>query len=1142
MASRVLVSGLPRSLPPLPPGPGPTCVPCVEGRQRATPHSSLFPPTEAPLQTLHMDVWGPVRVRGQGHESYFLLVVDDYSRYTTVFPLRSKGDVTETFTLPDSPQQNGIAERRIGMVMDVARTSMMHAAAPHFLWPFAVRYAAHQINLQRRVSMPETSPALLWSGKVGDASAFRVWGSRAFVRDLSADKLSPRAAPCVFLGFPPDAPGWHFYHPTSRRVLSSQDVTFNESVPYYRLFPYRTPYLPPPPLFLVPGPPSVDPLPPHGLARSGVSQVDAVQPVEPEGTTTGGAEPGGAESGGAEPGGATPGGAEPWGAEPGGATPGGAEPGGVELGGAGPGGSPGASSRREPLSPQELREWFSWRWRRAAGAGGAAGTGGSVAAEGAGATGPVGARPGSTGAAGPAGTSGAGAAAGVGAEATAVGPGGGPAGGTTGAAGGTGVGAATGAGAATGGAGAVPAVSGVAARPQPYFVPLLQQVLGLPSSTGPPPPLECPQPVPLQLQLQPASPLLAPSPYTGPTGGLAERHEHASRPASPVRAARTSGRGSRQRPPLIPGTHRMSLRPSTAPLRAPLPSPPESSLPALADPESDSLRAASPTVTRVLATVVTDPSFESTAASALVAELVDFATRCRLDYAASLVAQSDSVCSPSVGGECALGTDVLEDRQEEFQCLAAASPHLVSVLLTLEGDPDALDIPTPRSYAEAIEGPYSSQWQAAMDAEMASWKSTGTYVDAVPPPGANIVSGMWIFRVKRPPGSPPVFKARYVARGFSQRQGVDYFQTFSPTPKMTTLWVLLHIAAHRDYELHSLDFSTAFLQGSLHEEIWLRRPPGFTGSFPPGTQWSLRRPVYGLRQAPREWHDTLRTTLAALGFAPSTADPPLFLRTNTSLPPFYILVYVDDLVFATADTAGLAHVKSELQKRHTCTDLGELRSYLGLQITQDRARRTITLTQSHMVQQVLQRFRFTYSSPQATPLPTRHSLSALPSDESVESNASWADNQATQRSSQGYTFSLGSGSVSWRATRSSSVLGSSCEAEIYAGAMAAQELRWLTYLLTGLGEPPRSPPVLYVDNKAMLALCQEQRLEHRTKHIALRYFLARELQQRGQLRLAYVASGANTADIFTKALAPFDLQRFCTQLGLVPTLPHLLTS
>ncbi|CAI7733877.1 unnamed protein product [Closterium sp. NIES-54] len=498
----------------------------------------------------------------------------------------------------------------------------------------------------------------------------------------------------------------------------------------------------------------------------------------------------------------------------------------------------------------------------------------------------------------------------------------------------------------------------------------------------------------------------------------------------------------------------MTLRPSTTPQRVPLPSPPASSLPDGPYLDSDSLRAASPTVTRFLATAVTDPLFESSAASALVAELVEFAAACCLDYATSLVAESASVsvCPPSVGGECALGTDVLEDRQEEFECFAASVPHLVSMLLAPEGDPDAPDIPTPRSYAEAIEGPYSSKWQAAMDGEMTSWKSTGTYVDEVPPPGANVVSGMWIFRVKWPLGSPPVFKARNIARVFSQRQGVDFFHTFSPTPKMTTLRVLLHVAAQRDYELHSLEFSTAFLQGSLHEEIWLRRSPGFTGSFP-----------------------------------------------------------ADDLVFATADTEALAHVKSELQKRHTCTDL------------------------------------------------------APPSDESVEpsgptsgmelvlggrarlvlaghADASWVDDLATQQLSQCYTFSLGSGFVSWRSTRSSSVLSSSCEAEIYAGAMAAQELRWLTYLLTDLGEAPRSPPVLYVDNKAMLALCQEHRLEHRTKHIALRYFLALELQQRGQLRLADMASQANTADVFTKALQPCDHQRFCTVLGLVPTVPHLLSS
>ncbi|CAI7857789.1 unnamed protein product, partial [Closterium sp. NIES-53] len=240
---------------------------------------------------------------------------------------------------------------------------------------------------------------------------------------------------------------------------------------------------------------------------------------------------------------------------------------------------------------------------------------------------------------------------------------------------------------------------------------------------------------------------------------------------------------------------------------------------------------------------------------------------------------------------------------------------------------------------------------------------------------------------------------------------------------------------------------------ALHEELWLRRPPGFTRSFPAGTQWSLRRPVYGLRQALREWHDTLRTMLAALGFAPSTADPSLFLRTDTSLPPFYILVYV------------------------------------------------------------LQRFGFQFSSPQPTPLSTSHSLSAPPSDESVEPSGPYPELvgylmylmfctrpdlayplsnlaryvaprrhrpehwEAATRvlryfcTTSGLELVLGGRGPVVLTGHAAGVAGSSCEAEIYAGAMAALELRWLTYLLSDSGEQPRSPPVLYVDNKAMIALC-----------------------------------------------------------------------
>ncbi|CAI7792028.1 unnamed protein product [Closterium sp. NIES-54] len=530
--------------------------------------------------------------------------------------------ILQSFTLLDSPQQNGIAERRIGLVMEVARTSMIHAAATHFLWLFAVRYAARQLNLWPHVSLPETSPTLRWMGEVGDATVFRVWGSRAFVRDTSADKLSARAILC--------------------------DVTFDESVPFYRLFPYRSAPPPPPPLFLALGPPPVDPLPLEGPAPSGVSQVDPLPgtaPVEVAlglGAACGGEEPGGegsegAGSGGAELGGEEPGGAEPEGVEPWGAASGGAEAGGAEPRGATSSGATGA------------------------GGAGDTGAGGAGVTNGAGGTG-------GTGAAG----------------AGAVDPGARGAGGTV--------------------------------RPRPYFVPLLQQVLGVPSSTGLTPPLLCPPPDKTQPLLQPASPLPAPSPYSEQSGGLTQRREPASHLVSPVRTARCI---PPSRPPLVPGTHAMALRPSSVPLHVPLPAPPQSSLPEVPDPESDRARAASLIVSRLLAIAVTDPSFESAAASALVAELLDFAAACCLDYAFALVAESVPTSPPSIG--------------------------------------------------EAITGPYSSQWEAAIDAKMASWKSKGTYVNAVPPPGANIVNGMWIFRVKRPPGSPPALKACYVARGFSQR-------------------------------------------------------------------------------------------------------------------------------------------------------------------------------------------------------------------------------------------------------------------------------------------------------------------------------------------------------------------------------------
>ncbi|CAI7820534.1 unnamed protein product [Closterium sp. NIES-53] len=752
------------------------------------PGSSLYTLTIEPPQVAAS---AQVSASGQDRERYFLVVFYDYTRYTTVFPLRSKDEVPDVlipwiravrpqlreqfredllvlrlhsdrggefsfdllrdfcrgegilqlFTLPPSPQQNGIAEHRIGLVMEVACTSMIHVVALDFLWPFAVRYAGHQINLWPRLSLPETSPTLRWTGKVGDASVFRVGA----LVPLSAILPPTSSPPALFLAsslaFPLTLLAGSFTTPP--RAMSC---------------PLRTSR-----------PPPVDPLPPQGLAPSGVSQVHPlpgtvhVDFVVDSGAARGSAS-GGAVSGGIEPASEEPGDAEPdvpesGGSEPIDAEPRGTEPKGAELGGA----------ESEGAESGGAQPWGTTS------AGGPAGAGGS----------PIG---------------------------------------------GTGAG-----GARAGGTGARDPEAGGTVQRRPLFVP--------------PSPPSLPPPDSLQLD----SPLGAPSPYDEQTDSFTERRE----------------------------PYLTVLRPS--------------------------------------------------------------------------------------GGECALSTDVLDDKLEDFECLAVA-------------------------------------WQTAMDAEMASWKFTSTYVNAFPPSGKYMVDGMWIFR------------------------GVDFFQSFSPTPKMTTLRVLLHVAAQRDYELHCLDFGTAFLKGSLHKEIWLRRPPGFTGSLPAGRRLRL----LGLLLRPLTHRCFCATTATVLrprvlqrfGFRYSSPQSaPLPTGHSLSAPP------LDESVESSVPYPDITGC---LMYLITCTrpDLSCPLSILTRYVVRGKHRPGHWEAAKRVLRYLCS------TSGMGLVLGGR-----CPVVLTGHVDASWVDDLATQRSSQCCTFSLGSDSVSWRSTRSSSVLCSSCEVDIYAGAMATQELR-----------------------------------------------------------------------------------------------------
>ncbi|CAI7868154.1 unnamed protein product [Closterium sp. NIES-53] len=444
--------------------------------------------------------------------------------------------ILQLFTLPASLQKNRVSERRIGLVMEVARTSMIHAAAPHFLWPFAVRYAAHQLNLWPRVSLPETLPTLC-----------RCSGSRALM-PLFAIRPQTSSPPALF--------------PASSLAFLLTRLADSFTTPPRAVSSlFRTSRLTSRFPFTVSSPTA---LPLARPRRSSLFPVDPLRGIAPVEVAVGLGAARGAVSGGVVSGAAEPGGAEFEGAGSGGAELGAAETGGVGVAGAG-----------DPTEPG------------AVGAGGF-GTGGARA----------------------------------------------------------------------GGAGAGGTALGALELEELELEAMARKALELQE-------LEL---LTLELEVLEAvcgydpSPLPAPSPYTEQSGDLTERCEPASRLVSPVR---TAPHVPRSRPPPVPSTHAMALRPSSVPLRVPLPAPPESSLREVPDPESDSARAVSPIVARLLATVVIDPSFESAAASALVAELLEFAAACCLDYAIALVAESESASPPFVGGECALGTDVLEYRHPD---------------------------------------------------------------------------------------------------------------------------------------------------------------------------------------------------------------------------------------------------------------------------------------------------------------------------------------------------------------------------------------------------------------------------------------------------------------------------------------------
>ncbi|CAL1371828.1 unnamed protein product [Linum trigynum] len=280
----------------------------------------------------------------------------------------------------------------------------------------------------------------------------------------------------------------------------------------------------------------------------------------------------------------------------------------------------------------------------------------------------------------------------------------------------------------------------------------------------------------------------------------------------------------------------------------------------------------------------------------------------------------------------------------------------------------------PKSFAEAVK---HACWREAMQKEIAALVANGTWTLESLTSGLKAIGAKWVYKIKyRADGSVERYKARLVAKGFTQLEGVDFHDTYAPVAKIVTVRVLLSVAVKRGWDLHQLDVNNAFLYGDLEEEVYMQIPQGF-GSPGDNRVCRLRKSIYGLKQASRNWYHKFTASLSELGFKPSRADHSLLIyRRGDAF--MEALIYVDDVILTGNDTVFINHVKKFLDERFSIKDLGSLKYFLGIEVA--RLADGLVLNQRKYTLDILSDAGVTGARPSGFPMEQNHNLTR-PSDD-----------------------------------------------------------------------------------------------------------------------------------------------------------------
>ena len=275
----------------------------------------------------------------------------------------------------------------------------------------------------------------------------------------------------------------------------------------------------------------------------------------------------------------------------------------------------------------------------------------------------------------------------------------------------------------------------------------------------------------------------------------------------------------------------------------------------------------------------------------------------------------------------------------------------------------------PTSIADAMKQSDANGWLSAMESEMESLASLDVFQLSELPRGRKPTGCKWVFKLKETsdPNEPYIYKARLVAKGYSQIYGIDYDQTFSPVVRYETIRVLLAIAAAEDWEIHQMDVKTAFLNGTLEEELYMEQAPGFVTEKDRNLVYKLKKSIYGLKQSARVWNSDFDASVKKLGFKQMQIDKCVY-RKDSEEGPVILAIYVDDILIFGSNMNVVNQFKIQISNAYKMKDMGEIKSFLGIEITRDRSQLSIFVSQHKYLTKVLNKFGMFDCNPAPTPL------------------------------------------------------------------------------------------------------------------------------------------------------------------------------